>query len=121
MNFINNLKQTISFKLLSISGYLIFLFLLFGHFILYPYDYKHSIDKEFGGADAILFISIIIYNYCLLVIGLFVFGFIEYLIRKKRNRFKENKTNIFTYLFILGLSGVAAIILKISYVVFILP
>lgn len=103
MKFINNLKQTICFNILSISGFLIFLFQIFGFTVLFNISYQNSIDKEWGGIDAILFILIITFCYFIIASIILILGLIEYFLKKKNNKLIDlNKNTLYTYIFILG-------------------
>ena len=103
MKFINNLKQIICFNILSVSGFLIFLFQIFGFIILFHIDYQNSIDREWGGIDAIAFTVITTFLYFLISAIIFILGLIEYFIKKKKGKLQySNKNTFYTYIFILG-------------------
>ena len=105
--FLNRLKQTISFKLIAISGYLLIAFELYSFYVWVPIEIKNSIDPEFGGLGAIIIVIFATFGYYIAVLILAIMGIIEYILKIRKNKFNENKNTFFSILslilFIIGL------------------
>ena len=103
LTFLNNLKQTISFKIISLMGYvlcLIWLTLIFLTRKVVDYIFYAQEELVKNTAICVLFLkSLIILVFPIIILVLFIIGILEY--KKRENKFKnENKKNI---LFNIGL------------------
>ena len=101
LSFLNRLTQTVSYRIISISGYLLMAFELYSFFVWIPIEMKNSTDPEFGGLGAIIIVVFTTIGYYIATLIISVIGFLEYMFKKRNNSFRENKTSFFSNLFLI--------------------
>ena len=108
LEFLNNLKQLWSFKILSFFGY-VFIILLALAFFIVPTDIQYL-----GPIVLWIILTLISFLYIALFITLILIGIFEY---QKKNFLEEYKQNIMFKIFSIGLVLPSLIILILPLVV----
>ena len=107
MKFLNNLKQTISFKIMSVMGYALSLGWLITIFLMKNFNnYLFNLNEEMAKktiANITLLENLMIFIFPIITLILLIIGILEYKKIREQNGFMGKNKDFKFYLFSIGL------------------